>query len=353
MPIFPVKARKVAGAPAGSSTSPAFGGYAGTSSGAKTVRTAGVPASRVADPRAPSTPGASYSVAQTNSFDLGNLPAPTIGTSTFQIQDTPIVVTDPSSGINELELDISETFTGTVTTTLQFSSAINRMVILNGSGLPIFEMPGNTFPQLWYIAHSYQNQNGNNTLVANQTTVQTASVVFPGLELPALPNNQTYKLRVIYDTLTNCGGTQATADTVATRFGGLQGSTPHGTSNFYWTTYSFLSGVTYPSIVLPAQNVLIQRMYIYANGSGFTTADISDWTITSNGSNVEPFVTGTQLAARQTQQFNNNVPSGSLIYTPRTNWFFNATSKWRINMANARTNCQIGFEYYTPVGASA
>lgn len=352
MTLFPVKKRTVApvkNAPSGTASKPVYGGWA-TSAPPKTQTTSGLPPSKLTNPRVPTTSQVALTTGQLNSFDLGNLPSPTIGTSTFQVQNLPIIPDGPGD-ITELEFDITNTFTGTVTTTIQFSSAFNRLSILDPNGIPIVEMPGGVVMQLWYIAHSLYNQNGNSTAVANQTTAQTASVVLPGLELPQPTDpNSTYKIQAVFDTLSNIGGTQATADTLTCRVGGLMGEAVHGVSNFYTTTFTLNSGVTYPSITLPAQNVIIQKMYI--TGGSFVTSDVSEWTITSNGSIVEPLVTGTQLAARQTQQFSNNVPAGSLIYTPRTTWFFNSTSKWRLNMANTRTNVTLGFEYYTDPSAT-
>ena len=353
MTLFAVKRKNpVKNAPTGTPTAPVFGGHA-SSAPPKTVTSNAISqaqSSKLVNPRAPSTSQVAPTVGQVNSFDLGNLPSPTIGTSTFQVQNLPLIL-DSAGDITELEFDITDTFTGTVTTTIQFSSAFNRLTILNPNGIPIIEMPGGTAMQLWYIAHSLYNQNGNTDTVANQTTAQTASVVLPGVELPYAGDGNTYKVQAVFDTVTAIGGTQATADTLTARVGGLMGSAIHGTTNYYSTIFNLGAGVTYPSVTLPSQNVLIQKMYIW--GGSFVTSDVSEWTITSNGSLVEPLVTGTQLAARQKMQFANNVPSGSLIYTPRTQWFWNSTSKWRLNMANARTNVNIGFEYYTPAGSNA
>lgn len=294
------------------------------------------------DPEAPAA--VSPSAGGLTQFDLGQLTVPTISAS---VQPGPVGILPAARDITEITEDVTETFTGTVTTTLLFNNALDHFTIADATGKVVWNQSGGLMQELTNIAFLNPGAGGafggTNTTVANQTTAQENVAQLAGFRLPAAYGP--WKLTPFYNTIQGSGGTQATADTTALRVGGHYGPTGGLTSYYLEQVFTFNVGYSYWSQFCAAKNIVMQGMF----WNPVTLSQLDEFYLEWNGAVIEPLTYGLALTARQNSAYSAvSIPSSSLIYAPpvaRRAWAFNDSSQSRVHFTTQNASVKIGYYY--------
>lgn len=278
-------------------------------------------------------------------FDLGNLPTPTIqaAATTPGMSATLPVVSD----IIELSEDMTETFTGTVTTTILFGSSLDHFTIADATGAIVWNQSGGVMQELTNIGllspSAGGSLGGSNATVANQTTAQENVSSIAGLRLPA--SRGPFKFTPFYASWATAGGTQVSALSETLRLGGHYGDAQGVTSYYLEQTVTLNAGYNYFNQFAAVKNVSLSGLFI----NGINLSQVDEWYIEQNGQVVEPLTTGLNLSLRQNSAFPaaaSSIPSNSLIYTNpvmKTQFGINDSSASRIHVTAAQTNIKIGY----------
>ena len=337
--IRPRRGLGAGGAGGGSARSPALGG----SVPPVYYQAQNAPGVQLTKYQSPTAPAAvAPTQGQYVSFDLGNLSVPTIGASVAPgFSATLPVVSD----IVELTEDVTETFTGTVTTTLLFANALDHFTLADATGAVVWNQSGGAMQELTNIAFTSPSAGGSfggaSAAVANQTTAQENVNSISGLRLPA--TRGPWKFTPFYNTITGAGGTEATADTIALRIGGHYGAAGGVTSYYLEQTVTLNSGYNYFAQFAAVKNVSLSGLFL----SGITLSDVDEWYIEQNGSVIEPLTTGLALQLRQNSAFPGvTIPSNSLIYAApvlKTQFGINDSSQSRIHVTSTQSSVKFGY----------
>ncbi len=242
------------------------------------------------------------------------------------------------SSITGLTLGISETITTTSsgTSAVLFASVFDHFVIQSPDGQTIMNVPGGTTLELLGTWGAYPPGNlVNSDLLAAQATIQSATQTIP-CSLPQQSNS--YVFMPTFNTITGAGSATATADTISVNLSVDYGDILHGTLNALSQSYTIAaSGYTDLATTSVAKNKSIAGMLV----TGATFANIDEFIVESNNSPVDTLSAGNagnQLVNRQAHQFVGAIPSGSLIYIPKSQFVANDSSYIRVH--NSTTGSQ-------------
>jgi hypothetical protein len=249
--------------------------------------------------------------------------------------------------ITTLYVGISETITTTSSGTSSglFSSVFDHFVIQSPDGLTIMNVPGGAMVQLLGMWGSYPPGNAiNNDLLAAQATIQTATQSIP-CSLPQQQNS--YVFIPTFNTITGAGTATATVDVVSVNLSIDYGDASKGTLNALSQQYT-IAAANYTDLAPTsiAKNKSIAGMLV----TGATLSAIDELYIESNNAPVEAFSAGNAgnlLVARQARQFAGAVPSGDLIYIPKSQFVANDSSFIRIHNTTTAQTWTVEWLWYT------
>ena len=184
----------------------------------------------------------------------------------------------------------------------------------------------------------------NNTLLAAQATIQTGDLFVP-MSLPQLQNS--YIFIPTFNTIVGSASVTATANTISVNPNIEYGDAANGTLNALSQTYT-VSAAGYSDLAPTsiAKNRSIAALLI----TGATFSAIDELYIESNNAPVEALsagAAGNTLVNRQARQFVGAIPTGSLIYMPKSQFVANDSSFIRVHNTTTAQTWTIEWLWYT------
>lgn len=349
MVIF--RGRKVGGrygarSPAGHPRAPKLGGPAPPVYNSEKY-VAGSQLTRNQDPRAP--PPVTPTAGALSSFDVGGLSLVGGGVLTTASQQSGTVTLNAAGDIFQITEDITETLTGTVTTSKLLGQALDHYTIADATGAVVWNQSGGVMQELTNCAFLSPGQGGSlggsDQTLANVTTAQENVQIIAGLRLPA--SRGPWKFTPTLASISAAGGTQATADTVSIRLGGNYSGNVGGVTSYYveQSNVTLNAGNNYFNQFAAVKNVQLQGMFV----NPITLANITGIYIEQNGNVIEPLTYGLNLQAQMKAAFPAiTVPTNSLILANpvlKSSFAINDSSQSYINMSAQATGVTIGYYY--------